>query len=148
MHLMTSYDTKLNPHKPSLSGGAWLCHQSALLPGAFFSCPTSELQRAIRKIYVVSPTQKASDSSSSHRKLSVAGLRSTGDLLGATQPLSKALLINQVRKQLSVIVNARCDKELLTNVTHSLARLAEHNIKVCSPIGSRAVLQFVIYYLL
>ena len=83
MNLTTSYDTKLNPHKPSLSGGAWLCHQSALLSGAFFSCPTSELQRAIRKLCIAPPTQKSPDSSSSHRKLSVAGLRSTGDLVSA-----------------------------------------------------------------
>ena len=29
MRSATSYDTKLTPHKPSLSFCAWLCHQSA-----------------------------------------------------------------------------------------------------------------------
>ena len=48
MHSATSYDTKLTPHKPSLSSCAWLCHQSALLPGAFFYCPTFDFQRAIK----------------------------------------------------------------------------------------------------
>ena len=46
--------------------------------------------RAIKKLCVATPTQKSPDSSSSHQKLSVAGLRSTGDLLGATQPPCKA----------------------------------------------------------
>ena len=82
MHSATSYDTKLTPHKPSLSPCAWLCHQSALLPAAFFYYPTFHFQRAIKLLPV---------SDSSRRELSVAGLRSTGDLLVATQPLSKAL---------------------------------------------------------
>ncbi len=36
MRSTTSYDTKLNPHEPSLGSCAWLCRQSALVPGAFF----------------------------------------------------------------------------------------------------------------
>ena len=47
MRSATSYDTKLNPHGPSLSGCAWLCHQSVLLPAPFFPCPTSQLRCAI-----------------------------------------------------------------------------------------------------
>ena len=45
-------DTKLTPHKPSLSSCAWLCHQSALLPGAFFYYPTFDFQRAIKLLHV------------------------------------------------------------------------------------------------
>ena len=51
MHSATSYDTKLTPHKPSLSSCAWLCHQSALLPGAFFYYPTFHFQRAIKLLH-------------------------------------------------------------------------------------------------
>ena len=93
MHSATSYDTKLTPHKPSLSSCAWLCHQSALLPGAFFYYPTFDFQRAIKLLPVTLPTQKTPDLDSSRRELSVAGLRSTGDLLVATQPLGKALVL-------------------------------------------------------
>ena len=85
MRSTTSYDTKLTPHKPSLSSCAWLCHQSALLPGAFFYYPTFDFQRAIKLLPVTLPTQKTPDLDSSRRELSVAGLRSTGDLLVATQ---------------------------------------------------------------
>ena len=90
MRSTASYDTKLKPHEPSLSSCAWLCHQSALLPGAFFYYPTFHFQRAIKLLHVTLPTWKASVSDSSRRELSVAGLRSTGDLLVATQPLGKA----------------------------------------------------------
>ena len=43
MRSTTSYDTKLNPHEPSLSSCAWLCHQSALLSGAFFYHPSCDV---------------------------------------------------------------------------------------------------------
>ena len=97
MHSATSYDTKLNPHKPSLSSCTWLCNQSALLPGAFFYYPTFDFQRAIKLLPVTLPTWKAPVSCSSRRELSVAGLRSTGDLLVATQPLSKVLSEDRAR---------------------------------------------------
>ena len=51
---------------------------------------------SVTVIYLLStfipPGGKASVSDSSRRELSVAGLRSTGDLLVATQPLGKVLL--------------------------------------------------------
>ena len=92
MRSATSYDTKLNPHEPSLSSCAWLCNQKALLPGAFFYYPTFNFQRAIKLLHDILPTWKASATCSSRRELSVAGLRSTGDLLVATQPLGKPLV--------------------------------------------------------
>ena len=59
MRSTTSYDTKLNPHEPSLSSCAWLCHQSALLPGAFFYYPTFDFQRAIKLLHVTHTTDTA-----------------------------------------------------------------------------------------
>ena len=95
MRSATSYDTKLNPHGPSLSGYAWLCHQSVLLPAPFFSCPTSQLRCAITFFALhKSPTKLLGFgySSSSHQILSVGGLRSTGDLVSAEKSLGEALL--------------------------------------------------------
>ena len=60
MRSTTSYDTKLNPHEPSLSSCAWLdatrVTQSALLPGAFFYYLTFDFQRAIKLLHVTLPT--------------------------------------------------------------------------------------------